>query len=478
MDKNFLSRFITSVASTSIGTFLQIALGFLGLMVAVRFIPKDQFGIFVLLQVIASLFVMFSSLALENISVTKLIASAENDQKTALANTAICYKFFIAIIMSLVILFCKPLVYYIFKSEQLCRFLIYIPLFFLLSSFNELLLQVLQGFHQYKKMAISQVINGLVKFLLTIIFLIVLKMGVIGLIYAFLFSFVASILFQYLALPIKKRLNFNPILFKKIFKFGFPLGLNSILTFIFTKIDRFMIGAMISPIGVAYYEIASKIPDNSRQMYRSFQSVFFPNMVELFAKKRHEEAEKVLNNSLRLVSFVTIFATLIIMLFQKDIIRFLFSERYLESAPAISLLMFALSIGLIGNVLGVSLVSAGYSTKPLIVNVVATATNVLGNLIMIPIFGFMGAVYATVITNCIANPILTWFLRKNGISVIAKEYIKPILVFGVCWFLFLKFGAGSILVKFFLICLFLVFCGFLSIISKKDFLMLASLRSR
>ena len=296
MNENFISRFIKGLVSTGIGTFLQIVLGFLGLMVAVRYIPKEQFGIFVLLQVIASLFAVISSLILENISVTRFIATAKNGQKMEVANTAICYKLLIGVIMGLVILPCKPLIFLIFKSEQLCRLLIYIPLFFILSSFNEFLLGILQGFHQFKKMAISQIINGGVKFLLIVIFLVVLKMDVIGLIYAFLLSFAASTIFQYVVIPGKKQFNFNPKVFKKIFRFGFPLGLNNILTFIFMRIDRIMIGAMISPIGVAYYEIADKIPSSSHRMYGSFRSVFFPNMSELFAQKRYDEAEKVLNN--------------------------------------------------------------------------------------------------------------------------------------------------------------------------------------
>jgi len=478
MDKNFLSRFIKGVISTSMGTFIHIVLGFLGLMIAVRYVPKEQFGIFILLQIIATFFMVLGTLALANISVTKLITSVEDDFKTEVVNTAICYMLITGLIMCLVFFLCRPLINLIFKSEQLTRLLIYIPLFFILNSFNELFLKILQGFHQYKKMAISQVINGGAKFLLIVIFLIVLKMDVMGLIYAFIFSFAASVFFQYLMIPVKKRLYFNPTIFKMIFKFGFPLGLNTVLTFVFTKIDRFMIGAMLSPIGVAYYEIASRIPDSSRRIFESFKSVFFPNMSELYAKKRYSEAEKVLNNSLRFVSFFTIFAALSVILFQKEIVRILFSERYLESAPALSLLMFALSIGLIGNVLGTSLVSAGYSTKPLIANVVATIVNVLGNLIMIPIFGFIGAAFASVITKCITNPVLIWFLKKNGINVRAKEYIKPILMFIVCWFLFLRFGGEVVLVRIFLICLFLVLCVFLNVISKKDFLMLASLKSK
>ena len=468
MNESFISRFIKGLVSTGIGTFLQIILGFLGLMVAVRYIPKEQFGIFVLLQVIASLFAVISSLILENISVTRLIATAKNGQKMEVANTAICYKLLIGVIMGLVILSCNPLIFLVFKSEQLCRLLIYIPLFFILSSFDELLLGILQGFHQFKKMAISQIINGGVKFLLIIIFLVVLKMDVIGLVYAFLFSFATSIIFQYLVIPGKKQFNFNPMLFKEIFRFGFPLGLNNILTFIFTRIDRFMIGAMISPTGVAYYEIADKIPSSSSRMYGSFRSVFFPNMSELFAQKRYDEAEKVLNNSLRLVSFFIFFAALVATLFQKEIVCFLFSERYLDSAPAFSLLMVAVGIGLIGNVLGTSLVALGQSDKPVKINIVDSTTNIIGNLIMIPMFGFMGAVYATLLSRCATNPFIVWFLIKYGVKVKIYNYLKPLLALGICIVPSLIFGFENIIIKLFLIILFLCICIILSVIRKSD----------
>ena len=189
MNKDFLSRFIKGVATTGIGTLLQIILGFLGLLIAIRFISEEQFGIFILMQVIASFFVVFSSLALQNVSVTKFITSVASNKRMEVANTAICYNLLIGIIMSLFILLCKPLIHTIFISEQLSQLLIYVPLLFFLNSFHELLLYILQGFHKYKIIAISQIINGVVKFSFIIIFLVVLNMNVIGLIYAFYLSF-------------------------------------------------------------------------------------------------------------------------------------------------------------------------------------------------------------------------------------------------------------------------------------------------
>ena len=462
------SRFMKGLAFTSIGTFFQIVMGLLGLMVAVRYIPKEQFGIFVLLQVIVSFFTMVTSLILENISVTRLITTVKNNQKIEVANNAICYKLLVSFIMGLVILSCKPLIYLIFKSEQLCQLLIYIPILFILSTFDEFLLGILQGFHHFKKMAISRIINGGVKVLLIVIFLVILKMDLIGLIYAFIFSFAASTIFQYLVIPGKKQFNFNPLLFKEIFRFGFPLGLNNILTFIFLKIDRLMIGAMMSTSGLAYYEVAAKIPNGCRSMYEPFRSVFFPNMSVLFAQGMHEEAEKILNNSLRFLSFGIFFAALVATLFQKEIVCVMFSERYLDSAPAFSLLMIGLGIGLIGNILGTSLVALGQSDKPVKINIVDSITNTIGNLIMIPMFGIMGAVYATLLSRFVTNPVIVWFLIRYGVKVRISEYIKTFLAFGICAIPFLIFGVENIIIKLFSIILFLCICIVLSIIKKSD----------
>lgn len=468
MNKDFVAKFLKGVASTGIGNLSQVVLGFLGTMIAVRFIPKEQFGLFVLLQVSALFFAALSSFGLEYISVTRLIAVAENAQKAPIANTAMCYKILIDVVMSVLILASRPLISYVFKSEQLSQLLYFIPIFFLSISFNQLFLSVLQGFHHYKKMAISQVINSSLKLFLILIFLILLKMDLMGLIYATVFSSTASIIYQYSVLPVKKQIVFNSDLYWDLFRFGFPLGLNNMLHFVFTKIDRFIIAAMMSPLGIAYYEIASKIPESGGTMHEAFRSVYFPTMSELISRGRRDEAEKLLNNSLRLVSFLSIFAALVATLFQYDIVRILFSVKYLESAPALSLLMVSLSIGLVGNILGTSLVAYGQSDKPVKINIADMVTNVAGNLLMIPIFGFMGAAYSAILSRCATNPLNVFFLKKARVAVQVSQYIKPFLAFVLCYFLLMLLNPVTIAGRLVLIGMFLLLCAILSVIKTHD----------
>ncbi len=478
MNKDFVAQFLKGVASTGIGNLSQVVLGFLGTMIVVRFISKEQFGVFVLLQVSAFFFVALSSFGLECISVTRLIAGAENAQKAKIANTAMCYKILIDITISALILASMPFTSYIFKSEQLSQLVYFIPIVFLSYSFNQLFLSVLQGFHHYKKMAISQVIDSSLKLILILIFLILFKMDLMGLIYAVVLSSTASIIYQYSVLPLKKEIVFDSELYNKIFRFGFPLGLNNMLNFVFTKIDRFIIAATMSALGIAYYEVASKIPESSGSMYDAFRRVYFPTMSELISKGRRGDAEKLLNNSLRLISLVSLFAALGVTVFQKDIIRMLFSEKYLESAPALSLLMVSLSISLVGNVLGTSLVAYGQSDKPVKINVADMGMSVVGNLLMIPIFGFMGAVYAAILSRCATNPLNVFFLKKVRVGVRVSQYIKPFFAFTLCYSVFMLFKPVTIVVRLILIIMFLILCVVLSVIKIDDITFLFKYRAK
>ena len=304
-------------------------------------------------------------------------------------------------------------------------------------------------------------------------------MDVMGLRHASIFSLTISVLFQYFAIPTKKGIKFSMDLFKKIYKFGFPLGLNSILTFVSNKVDILIIGALLSSTGVALYGVALKIPNAIIRLFQSFDLVYFSNMSELFAHEKRIDATRLLNNSLRLISFITISGTLLVMLFQKDIVRLLFSERYIECAPVFSFLMIALNMAVIVHVLGYTLVASGQSDKPIKCNLVTTITNLIGNLIMIPIFGFLGAAYARIFSHYASNPVNVVFLKKSNIEVKISEFIKPILLFGVFWILFLIFKPESIIIKISIICIFVVTCFLLSIVSKKDFsILLEGIRLR
>ncbi len=141
---------------------------------------------------------------------------------------------------------------------------------------------------------------------------------------------------------IEYSLELNKAVLKEMLSFGFPLQIQSILDFVYSRIDTVIIATLVGTAGTAYYEVARKIPDALMQLYNAFRSVYFPMITELNAKDHREEALQMLNTSIRSLAFIVLLGAMISVTFGKDILRLLFSDQYLSSYPIFVLLMIGL----------------------------------------------------------------------------------------------------------------------------------------
>jgi O-antigen/teichoic acid export membrane protein len=245
-------------------------------------------------------------------------------------------------------------------------------------------------------------------------------------------------------------------------RFSWPLQVNELLTFVFSSFGTLVVATLMTPADVAMLTLAGTIPNNVYRLYESFRTVYFPNMTSLIAKGDRHRAEKLLNVTLRGVTFFAALATVLVFVFQREIILLFYSDQYLGIGPILVLLMFSLTVGLIGNVLGNSAVAAGNSKAPAATNVVNMVFTVAGNLILVPVYGVMGAASAGLIGNAAANPPNVWFVRKTGLSPNVMACVKPLLLLaalgGAAWWLqpeswiarlpfFLAFIIGSFLLS-------------------------------
>ena len=465
---SLLSRFIGGTISVGLGTLSVMVLGLLGMMVAARYLTAEALGAFVLLRVVAFFFTQVSSFGLD-LSMAKFITSTEDDRhKRKLINTVIYFRLFTICVVSLVALIVMPALSTLFGSSLSSDLAVFVPLLFLLQSSRRLLRSILQGFLLFKRLGRGDLIASVSNLILMVLFVLLLDRGLIGLVYARVISLSLACAFEYYCIPTKKQFEFHLDILKEALAFGFPLQINDILGFAFGRIDTLIIGALLGPADIAYYEIARKIPDSFAQLYEAFRAVYFPFVARLFARGEQKKAARVLNNSTRLISFASLLGTLVALLFGSDIISLLFSERYLPSVSAFVLLMIVMSISRVGNILGTSLVALGDSGKPAIINTAHTAVSLVSNLILIPAFGIVGAALASLAGTSAANPLNVLFLRRRKVDVRASDYLKPILVFGAFLLLALLLKPTTFLQKALVVLLFLFSCRFLSVITGDD----------
>lgn len=468
MSDSVFSQFFTGTISIGFARLSLIIFGLITVVIAVRYVSPEEYGAFVLLQVILTFLVAFTNCGL-SLTVPQTIASSNDTlTKRRIINTAIWFRVITALSTGLIILILRVALDRYLGTSVWSVLLIYLPLLLMLSGLATTFESILQGLFRFNLIGIIGSVGILINLVLTIVFIVYLRLGIIGLIYAKMIPIIFQLLIVGVFSKIEYKLEFNKETLMKMLVFGFPLQLQFILDFAYSRIDTLIITSLLGTVGTAYYEVARKIPDNLMQLFNAFRSVYFPMITELNARNQKEKALQMLNTSVRGLSFITILGAMVSVTFGKDVLSFLFSRQYLSSYPLFILLMIGLSLNIVENTLGYSLVAIGEPKKPLIVNIARGIISTIGNLLAIPILGIIGAPLVNLFSNFVATPMDMFFLAGSKYTVQIKEYMKPLIIFGVSSAIFFLLNSSSYTTKLGVIALYIVLCFMLSVITYED----------
>jgi O-antigen/teichoic acid export membrane protein len=449
-----------------------MVLGLVGTIIVTHHFSTKDFGEYALIFVVVSFISQISTLGLE-MSVARFIAGAKDEsRKERFLSTSVILRVAAILLASLIAWFGSPLLIALFGQSLLPGFIAYIPLLFALGTLQSLLRSILQGCLLFKWVGFTDLITSISNLILLLLVIYGLNGTIAELFLARSISLLLSSIFAYFAIPIRKKFSFHIDTFKELMKFGMPLQINDILSFFCSRIDTLVVAAFLGPAGIALYEVARKIPDSLRAFYQPFVSVYYPFLAKIYSQEDHVKASKLVNDSTRLVAIITIFGTAIVALFSKEIIRIVFSEKYLPSAPVFLLLMINLSIALISNVMGTSLVSVGDSQKPLIINIFNSFGSWLGCVLLIPPFNIIGAAIATTLGTALTYPPTIYFLQRK-IDLKNTSYLKSGVLFCVWSLLVFLIQPVSFLMRIGFLIAFVLASYFLSIITKNDIVLLA-----
>ena len=462
------------VASTiSLGTFSLInsALGLVGTIIIARYLAPQEYGILILISVLVSFLSQVSTFGLET-AVPWFIAGAEQESsKERYFGTAVMLRIITIIVTSLIAWFGGPWLRLLFGQSLLPQYFVFVPFLFALDSFKALLRSTLQGYLLFFRMGITDSIISFTKLILYVILIYVIHTPLYGFLLAGAFSTILACLYAILSIPIRKKIAIQVEALKELVRFGYPLQVNDLLHFIYSRIDTVAVAAFLGPAEIALYEVARKIPDNLRTLYDPFSSVYYPFIAKRYQLKGRKDASVFLNDAVRFVAFVTLFGTAIAVLFGRDILQLVFSSKYSAAAPFFVILMLNLSVALVSNVMGTTLVATGDSQKPMFINVFNAIASWAGSLLLVPRFGLMGAAIANTVGTLVAYPLNRFFLRRR-IDLKDAPYLKPFILFTAWGLLVYIINPGSFLIKGVLLIVLLAASAILSIVTKQDLLLL------
>jgi O-antigen/teichoic acid export membrane protein len=240
--------------------------------------------------------------------------------------------------------------------------------------------------------------------------------------------------------------TFDRKLIFSIIKESYPYALIILLTTIFTRVDFVMLKELLPETGKAeagYYAAAYRFLDMSAMFGLLMASQLMPMFARLIKEKNELEIRNLVQTSFKLIMFVSIALSMGIAGFSEDIIATIFNESEYDPiyvGKILSLLILSF-IPIASSYVFTTLLASNASLKALnIIGVIAVILNVIANYLLIPKYGALGAVYATLITQGIAA--LGHILIANRILDLRLSlsiFIKVIL-FGVLMYLLVRYG--------------------------------------
>ena len=397
---------------------------FVGIWIARYLGPKD-FGILNYALAFVAFFNVFIDLGLNQIVVRELVKHPKITNY--ILGTAFRLKFFgtfLAMIGIYVLLF-------LIKIDNVTKLVI----FFLTLRMIFQSVDVIDYFFQAKVISKYTVIARSLAFFISSLLSIYFILNEYSVVYFALSLFVDLLLTALFLIIIYqkngyilKQWRFSKKIAMNLMKNAWPLALSLFLISIHTKIDQVMIGNMLNITQVGIYSVSVQLSN----AWLFFPAILINTYMPYFTNLRKVDKKLYQYQLIQLYSFmfwIGFFVGIVIILFGDIIISLLFGEVY---ANAYMPLVFNIWNGIfISQAIarGIWMINENLQIYRLYSNIIVVILNVGMNILLIPLYGIIGAAIATLITQAIGTWIISLFwkpLRQSTYDLIKS--INPIYI--------------------------------------------------
>ncbi|MDQ7009835.1 MAG: oligosaccharide flippase family protein [Candidatus Gracilibacteria bacterium] len=245
---------------------------------------------------------------------------------------------------------------------------------------------------------------------------------------------------------IKFRFNLDYI--KYIFKISLPYGIALFLSVIYFKIDIILLSIMEGEkanISIALYSLPMKIIEVLMVISGFYLNSILPKLSNLF-DENNSELQKLL-----IISFKILFSFGLIVLtfgtlFRNNIIEIIANKDYINpinhiysSTDAFLIVLAVLLFNAISLLFIYIFIGAKKQSILLKINIFITIFNIIGNILLIPKYSFIGAGIITLISQILLLIISYYYSRKIIKFNFPKIFIFKIILLSVIMYFIINF---------------------------------------
>ena len=427
MEKNMLKSFF----SFSIGGYLSLAIGFFTTPIVTRLISPEEYGVFSIFNLFLNIFLLISLIGLDQGFIRFYY---EEKDKSQLLQKCILFSFGVYIFEVFVIyIFRNKISIYLFgnyNKEIIFIVMAYIPILIINTFANIIIRMERKGFTYSTLQALLPLFN--------FVFILFFYNKIGNSFKTLLYSLVISNFFiMIISIICEKEKWFyifkmsdekSNISLTELLKYSYPILITVLLSWLFQSMDKIFIKKYSTLFELGLYAAGFKIISLFRVISDGFSLFWTPLSFEKYNKDPDNTI--FFKNMFNYISILfLIFAICVLM--SKNLIILILGKNYREASKIIAPLIFIPLMETLSNITGSGIYLKKKSWYHLIVSLVVSGTNILGNYVLVPKLGAKGAAISTCISY-ILYFIIRMYLSEKLIKFDfekKKFYISVILLF-------------------------------------------------
>ena len=288
-------------------------------------------------------------------------------------------------------------------------------------STNWILIKIFYGLNQYRSVFNRFLISRIV-LIIGVAALISLNVSLTIIMTSFLLSAILEfglLFYQLLQMKlIEFKIDWRIGVLKRILIYSVPMGIGVFFVMVYDRIDILLIQKIISTEAVSFYAIAYSLYKIPSIFTPIVLTPLFTDLSSEFELSRKINLTKLKNISLLLFAFA-VFSIIITYFLADVIISITYGYNYLASTDLLIMLVLALPFLFLNNLTGVTLNSIRKEGFVFYSTIIGASLNILLNVILLNMFGLMGAVITTIVSE-----LLVFLIQFNYLMKLRTQIFK------------------------------------------------------
>jgi len=199
---------------------------------------------------------------------------------------------------------------------------------------------------------------------------------------------------------------------RTIVRIALPIGLSGLLVFAYAQIDEVIVYAISGSREAGLYGAVYNLLQQSHFVPLSILTTLAPVLAASWPQD-HVRLRRTTRLTAELLSVVSFGGLAFAIAAARPVVRLIFGAEFTDAAPALPILIGAFVLISYGYLNGNLMLVLGKQDRLLRISLIALVVNVAGNLILVPLVGFIGAAWMTLVTEAVVFLFTTRLLAAH-----------------------------------------------------------------